>query len=192
MKIYLWLGTLAVLFCLQGNAVTARDIRNDTTPTILTYGFRIMELERARNVVAQKYGFRFFTVAGCIVTQQLMDSINKENDATYAILEKQLGKNWEKRFDNEVEKVKKIQYRIEALAMKEAYIIARQQELAKHNNNLYFLITPLPNSREWEVKAYGWETEEYTEQMIFYKMKADLRRKKIELLSSKVEKMPVD
>jgi hypothetical protein len=152
----------------------------------------MMELERARDVVAKKYGFRFFAVAGCMVSRQLMDSVEKENAATYAILEKRLGKDWEKRFDKEVKRVKEIQYRIEALAMKETYIIAKQEELAEHNNSLYFLITPLPDSREWEVKAYGWETGAYTEKLIFYKMKADLRRKKIVLLSSEVEKMQVD
>ena len=183
------MGVLAVFVCFQGQALVAWDTRNDTVPTVLTYGFRIMELEIAKVVVAKKYGFRFLSVAGCMVTPQFVDSVKKENDATYAILEKRLGKNWKKRFDKEVEKVKEIQYRIEALAMKEPYIIAKQQELAKHNNSLNFLITPLPDSKEWEVKAYGWETEEYTEQLIFYKMKADPRKNKVELLSSEPEKM---
>jgi hypothetical protein len=50
-----------------------------------------------------------YPVAGCIVTDDLEDSVKKENDKTYKLIEAKYGKDWQRAFDEEIE----LEYKIE-------------------------------------------------------------------------------
>ena len=193
MKGYILLGTMAMVLCFKSRAAAKTNTYNDSTLRVLTSGMRIIELDRAKGVVAKKYGFQYYSVAGCMVTPELLDSIKRENDITYAILEKKFGKDWENQFDAEVKRVIPIQKKVEELVEKQCYIIEKEQELAKTNRSLHFFINPLPDSRQCDVKVYAWETRDEEEvPVILFRMKVNSVKNKVELLSSNPEKMPFD
>jgi hypothetical protein len=56
----------------------------------------------AENIIAKIYGFQFFSFGGCVVSNQLRDSINKENKKLYLILSKKYSKSWKINFDKRV------------------------------------------------------------------------------------------
>lgn len=58
---------------------------------------------KARNAIANMYGFQYRFVGGCVVTKQVRDSINILNKATNEILIKKFGRNWRKNFEERVE-----------------------------------------------------------------------------------------
>ncbi|RYZ98527.1 MAG: hypothetical protein EOP47_19155 [Sphingobacteriaceae bacterium] len=52
----------------------------DTSLRILTYGMPISgPSAMANRDVAKKFGFSYYPVAGCVVTEQLLDSVKREN-----------------------------------------------------------------------------------------------------------------
>lgn len=58
---------------------------------------------RAKNIIANMYGFEYLNVGGCVVSKKLNDSINVVNKATNEILVKKFGKNWRWKFEERVE-----------------------------------------------------------------------------------------
>lgn len=204
MKRYIRTGILAVFLCCLANtdaaAANAGDIPKDTVVRILTYGLPNWTRDRASNVVAIKYGFQYYAVAGCVVTKDLTDSVKRENDIALRILEKRLGKNWEKRFEEDVDKMIARLDEVEKLVRKERYIIDKEQELEKDQKELQFLIAALPLPlrqkehesghicQQFDVKAYGWEGDAC---IMYYRMQVELDRKNVKLISSKPERFDI-
>jgi hypothetical protein len=62
----------------------------------------------AENIVAKMYGFQFLSFGGCVVSNQLRDSIKKENQVVKILLSKKYSKNWRNDFDKRVEYVDSI------------------------------------------------------------------------------------
>jgi len=79
-------------------------VKRDSTLRLLTYGLPHFEMQNAENVVATRYGFHYYGVAGCDVNQELEDSVEKVNAPVYAYLEKRHGKGWYDKFTKDVEK----------------------------------------------------------------------------------------
>lgn len=188
---------LGVLFTLiiscKNNADTtntAETVTVDTTLKILIYGLPNMEQRRAMNTVAKKYGFTYFAVAGCIISEKLSDSVRKENKRVYEILERRFGNNWRPTFAAEVDTMQQLQQQVEALVKKEQYIINKESELEKDGNGLEYLIDPIAGQNTFDVKAYGWEQcNGETELVIYYKMTVDLSKKAVIKNSEVVERL---
>ncbi len=70
---------------------------------ILTYGF-VEHTDKEVNPIAKKYGFQFKTLAGCVVTQQLINQVGSYNYAVEQHLNKRNGADWMEAFDEEVSK----------------------------------------------------------------------------------------
>jgi hypothetical protein len=62
----------------------------------------------AENTIAKMYGFQFLPFGGCVVSNQLSDSINKENKIVNTFLSTKYGKNWKVDFDKRVEYIDSI------------------------------------------------------------------------------------
>lgn len=72
--------------------------------TILIYGLPSEPVyTNSKNVVAGKWGLEFRAIAGCVVTEEFVDSVDRVNSKTYSILEEKYGKDWQDRFYEEVE-----------------------------------------------------------------------------------------
>ena len=72
--------------------------------TLLVYGLPPEPVyTNSQNVVGGKWGLEFRTIAGCVVTGEFVDSVDRVNSKTYSILEQKYGKDWQDRFYKEVE-----------------------------------------------------------------------------------------
>lgn len=97
---------LMVVSCNQGRGNASgkeKDKTEDVYYTILGYGLPNMERRRLMDGISEKWKIRNVDVAGCEVTQELMDSVAVENKKTYAALEKKYGKDWEARYEKDLE-----------------------------------------------------------------------------------------
>lgn len=74
----------------------------DTIFTLLTYGFPNRDREKVRDIIAKTWGIRFYAVAGCLVTKDLIDSVKTNNDHVNKLIEKKYGANWQEKFEKEV------------------------------------------------------------------------------------------
>ncbi|WP_347219858.1 hypothetical protein [Chryseobacterium sp.] len=87
----------------KGTSEKGQKQSQETYYTILSYGFPNMERRRLMEGVSEKWKIKNIDVAGCEVTQELMDSVVVENKKTYAALEKRYGKDWEIRYEKDME-----------------------------------------------------------------------------------------
>lgn len=60
------------------------------------------EYEQALALVSQKWGIEYFWVAGCIVADNLSDSIEKCNQKVEKRIQEKYGKDWHFQFHEEV------------------------------------------------------------------------------------------
>ena len=159
----------------------------DTGLKILTYGLPYDN--RAASVIAKKYGFRYYPVAGCVVEPGLSDSVYRENQRVMNILAQRYGADWEKRFDKQVEELRLKYEEIELMLRQESFIKKKVDELDAAGNGLHFAISDANPADVYEIKAYGWgEWKGEDELVVFYKISVDLNKKSVKLLSSEVEK----
>lgn len=76
----------------------------DTTQVSFhTYGLVRGGSDAPRTIVARRWHIEYLTVAGCVVTEGLIDSARVHNERSEAILAKRHGSDWRRRFDAEVE-----------------------------------------------------------------------------------------
>ncbi len=70
-------------------------------PTFLIYGEipPVGYLEEQDSTIAKKFGFNIKRVAGCDVTEELIDSIRKINKKNDLIMQFQYGKDWKREFE---------------------------------------------------------------------------------------------
>jgi hypothetical protein len=59
----------------------------------------------------EKWKIEFYGVAGCIVDQELVDSVKRENAKVLPLIKAKYGRNWQKKFYAYVE----AEYEIEAI-----------------------------------------------------------------------------
>jgi hypothetical protein len=72
------------------------NLAEDGSIRILTYGLLNMNWLHVANEVGERYAISYYPVASCIVSKELMDSVAIENKKAYKIIEKRLGKDWQK------------------------------------------------------------------------------------------------
>lgn len=99
MRLALFLCALVSLMTGCGQTVGPKSL------TILELGLPPKnDYRNARSIIADKWGFDFKSVAGCVVTDHLIDSVKAHNTFVEARLDSLFGADWEERFDLEVEK----------------------------------------------------------------------------------------
>lgn len=90
---------LFLLACKDNKGTAAHPAKpKDTVLRMLTYGLPDFEQERAMNTVAAGFGFCYYRVAGCVASQRLIDSVEKQNAITWNKVAQQFGKDWEEHF----------------------------------------------------------------------------------------------
>ena len=87
-----------------GHAERARPVPDSATKfQLLTYGGPPDPLEdRARDVIARKWNITYRSVAGCVVTDSLVNSVNRQNTQTAKLIAEKHGQNWQTTFRKEV------------------------------------------------------------------------------------------
>jgi len=179
-----------VLLVKESNAQDSK-IKRDSTLRLLTFGLPNFEMQNAENVVAARYGFHFYGVAGCDVNQELEDSVEKVNAPVYAYLEKRHGKGWYDNFTKDVEKEFLVQKEVFSLLEKEPVIIKRQQLLKEESNGLEYILEAITTT-QYDVLAYGWgrlSPNTSDELVVYYHLIVDLKKQSVKLLSDTVRKL---
>ena len=168
-----------------------KEIQFDTNKKLrlLTYGEPPdMERQSAENVIADKWGIEYFGVAGCVVTQDLIDSVTKHNKEVEAIIGNKYGKSWQTTFEKEVEEELIKQKVATSLLDKEIIIISKRNELEKEGNGLHYRFRPL-NKNEYIVNATGWGQINGKDEFVsYFRYSVDIENKKVKLTSDSLMK----
>jgi hypothetical protein len=166
-------------------------VRHTTTSKfrLLTYGLPNFEKQNSENVVAQKWRIEFYAVAGCVVTQELEDSVDKHNKTIEPLIEKKYGKNWRDKFYKEVDAEFETEKKVTALIDQLDYIKKRQADMEKEGNGLQYIMTPVANSTKYNVLVQGWgKWKGEDEWMTYYGLLVDYKTRSVKLLSDRIVK----
>jgi hypothetical protein len=156
---------------------------------LLTYGGPPdLVRQSATNVVAEKWGIEYLGVAGCVVTKNLVDSVDRNNSKVEILIEKKYGKDWQTKFDKEVDEELINQKIASSLLDKEKKVIRKRNELEKKDNGLYYSFHPIDKD-QYNVNATGWgQINGKDEYLIYLKYFVDINKKTVKLISDSVTK----
>lgn len=184
-QLYLLLSSFSFI-----RSATSQETNSTTNYEILQYGLkRTGAHENAEAIVADRWNIRLKSVANCLITPQLKDSADQFNRRTDSLISLKHGKNWRKKFEKEIKKeervIEKFILQIRGLAS-----VSKLDSLFDiENNELYYLIFPLSNSRaekKYEGFIYGWGTiDKKSDFVCYYKFALHKKRHAISLLSDK-------
>jgi hypothetical protein len=181
---------LFLLACKDNKRIAPRPATpKDTVLRMLTYGLPDFEKGRAMNTVAAGFGFRYYRVAGCVVSERLIDSVQKENAVTCSKLAQRFGKDWGKRFAILVDTKYQKQSAVEVLVRRHPAIIAKEKALEKVGDGLQFEIDRRPGTDLYDVSGYSWGNwNGDTTLVVYYKVTVDLHANAILSLQSTFKK----
>ncbi|MBS7564169.1 hypothetical protein KHS38_07105 [Mucilaginibacter sp. Bleaf8] len=173
----------------HGKAVSKADSTESTL--FYTYGLPgPAESENATSVVAAKWGFGYKSVAGCTVSEKLVDSVQKHNEQVEEGLIKKYGKDWRARFNKEAATELAAHKRVIALLDKQKQNIHKRTELEKEGNELQYYISPAGKEQLYEAKAVGWAKINGKEAYVsYYKYIVDLNNATVKLVSDTITKI---
>jgi len=125
-KLYFLFAIIIVLSCHEKEETM---IHKDGYYWFLTYGFPDFQREEFEKTVNKKWKIKTVRVAGCVVTQELMDSVRSENKKTNLALQKRYGKNWKDLYDKDIQ-----DYTMKQVDIMDVLITNKvfRKELAKH------------------------------------------------------------
>ena len=191
-KIFIALLLTVLTGCKQNSQTDKQKaIQLDTSKKLRlhTYGGPPdMERQSAENVIADKWGIEYFSVAGCLVTQEIIDSVAKHNKEVEALIENKYGKLWQTSFDKEVEEELIKQKVASSLLDKETIIINKRKELEVEGNGLHYYFRPI-NKSEYKVSATGWgQINGKDEYVSYFRYLVDIENKKVKLTSDSLMK----
>jgi hypothetical protein len=187
------LAVLVSIFCSCKNVTTKTDeaFKWDEHKPLeyLTYGLpEPMETKNAEKVVSDKWHIKFKSVAGCIVTPKLKDSIEQHNQRVSKALEVKFGKKWNERFDKEVIIELAAEKRVIGLLNKQQLIVTKRKALEKEGDELYYFISPVKDSL-YHVSAEGYKPHGNTVEWVsFYRYDVNLKTLEVKLLNDSIIK----
>ncbi len=158
--------------------------QDSTKFKILIYGLPHFEREDARKVVAKKWDINFYAVADCVVDQDLLDSVAKENKIHDERITALYGKDWRDKFETEVDKEYHIHQQISKLIDKQKFIKIKSSELEKAGESLFYKIQSTGKEKIYYVVVDSWaKWKGKDEFIIYYKLEVDYKRRSIKMLS---------
>jgi hypothetical protein len=115
-------------------SATAQSVKETCKYRLLTYGLQDDKRLNASRIIQSKWKIEIYPVAGCVVGSELEDSVKRENDKVYKLIEKDYGKDWEAKFDLEVEGEYQLEMKVDSIVRILPYIMNKE------------IINPLPGS----------------------------------------------
>ncbi len=161
MKRLLFLSFLFLPFYVQAQQYTPLKV--------LVWGLPSSQ-ENIAGGVAKKYGFEYYGVGGCVISRELEDSVQKHNDSVYAILAQRHGKDWQERFQEDIDNIQRHKDEVKALLLKEPLVAAIGTRLV-----LYMEIEPAADMDTCKVTVFGHDKYEWK---LFYTYLVDHKKKR--------------
>ena len=121
----------------------------DTTLRILSAGMPII-WAHSYNIIAKKWGFQYYHIGGCEVTQELLDSIDANNIYVDSILRKRYGDSWKTKFNKEESIEDSINQIIINLLDHVPLVIEKRKA---HSENIRYTLEPISNSSKYKVEG---------------------------------------
>lgn len=149
----------SLLLCLTLAAFEQAQAAAPDTATVSfhTYGLIRGGGDAPRAIVAKRWHIEYRSVAGCLVTEGLIDSAKRHNEQTEAVLARRHGNDWQKRFDAEVAAETTRQQLITARLDSSAEVKALRSSLRKSYDNPWYHFSFDEQMKLYTVEVKAWD-----------------------------------
>ena len=147
---------------------------------LLTYGEPSPENYKIINFVGQRWGIEFYSVAGCVVTKELRDSVKQYNDDVELLISQKHGKDWRVKFDKEVATEFENERIVFDLIEEMVIIKEWKDRMQKENTFIYYQLTPIPNSTKYKASIKGMNSLR-RDNKTYYTLFVDYRDKSVSI-----------
>jgi|WetSurMetagenome_2_1015567.scaffolds.fasta_scaffold01666_3 hypothetical protein len=155
-RILILINLLLILSYCTNNAPSHITTGDTKFIKVLSYGYPTVDYYQ-RNKVAKKYGYSIIPVAGCEVSQMLIDSVKILNEIAYNEIEKINGKDWREKYEIDVEN----EFKLDTLIINEVekldFIMKKNNELSQSNNGLHFHVDSILENEIYRVNVSGYD-----------------------------------
>jgi hypothetical protein len=90
------------------NYITAQWDKRHNEIRLVTYGEELLANKQYK-IIAQKMGFRWETIAGCLISSPSINGAEQYNKVMTEYLVQKIGNGWKKRFDKSVDSLFRLQ-----------------------------------------------------------------------------------
>ena len=142
---------LTIFFFVISCQKNEKKTMNDGYYRFLTFGMPDFNEYIIKKKVDEKWNIKYISVAGCVVTEKLLDSIKIENQKTNSALEKKFGKDWKKLYEKDVQNIVTLEVDIMDILITDN---AFKEKLRKCNiriDDITKVVTPMKNSSIYKV-----------------------------------------
>lgn len=159
--------------------VTAQNQGSSKKYRLLTYGLPDFARQNALGVVESKWNIEFYGVAGCVIDDELEDSVKQENDKIYRLIEAEYGKGWENKFYEEVEEEYKVETQIDSLVKTQTFI--KDKDIVNPLPGSPFPMYPIDGNGIYivNVSTYNRQWEEQK----LYRLKVNYKKSLVEIMN---------
>ena len=144
----------------------------------------------AEAVLSRKWGFVTKSVAGCVVTPGLLDSVALHNKAVDKSLLAKYGKNWNDRYTKELAAEVVRQKKVADILDRDPDLNIKRNQIEKEDGALNYYMWPSTNQEMYEVTVTGWKmVKEESVNILYGTYEVDLNNSSTSLKSGKVTKL---
>jgi hypothetical protein len=144
---------IALVFPLAASAA----VEDTTHASFHTYGLVNGPGDASRALVARRWHIDYKSVAGCVVTQELIDSAKTHNARTEALLVKRHGTDWRRHFEADIRAEAARQQYISKKLDSSAEIRSLRSKLKKDYNAPFYRFDFDERSKLYTVEVKAWD-----------------------------------
>lgn len=150
---------LSLLLCLTLAAFEKAQAAAPDTATVSFHSYGLIRGggDAPRSIVAKRWHIEYRTVAGCVVTEGIVDSAKQHNEKSEAILTRRHGADWKKRFDAEVAAETKRQKLITTRLDSCAEVKALRSKLKKNYDTPWYQFSFDEQTKRYIVQVKAWD-----------------------------------
>ncbi len=190
-----------ILLSLTITVLGQNNKSKDTLLTMLTYGAIDATRTHAVNVAARKFGFKYYIVSGYCsplisadgkdLTPEInIDSIKRNNNSVSKIIANKYGQDWRTKMSKEVDRLLDNEQKVRDFILSDTTFTNVHEDFADdvEDGLLRFIIDETPEANQYFVRVTKQikKGNKYPE-MIIYKLSVDMQKRRLKVLSDKVE-----
>ncbi|WP_342644741.1 hypothetical protein [Mucilaginibacter sp. CSA2-8R] len=126
----------------------------------LSYGLpKDMRTQNVQSVLSKKWGLTDKSVAGCVVTKSLTDSVTRHNRKVDDAMDARFGNNWRKQYKQDYNHELVVQNKAIALLNQEPLIIKKRNQLKKEHTDIQIFLDPTPKPAVYNAMVSCYESQ---------------------------------
>ena len=143
-----------------------------------------LETQSAEDIIAKKWGFRYKAVAGCLVTDKLVNSVQKHNEKVNQAFIAKFGKNWKDLMSKDFNTEFLTEKKAIALLEQQKGIVLKTEKLEKQKSRLTYYLKAFNNDPSYLIYVCGHEIVKGNQVvfLIYFKYSVDLKNSSVKLL----------